>query len=150
MAWTAPMTAVDGAIFTAAQFNASIRDNFLETAPAKATAANGYFVATGANSIAQRFPASLAVNLLETTASATYGDLATFGPSVTVTTGTKALVIITAQVDNDTVGGTSLATVLVSGASSVPVSDDNSIGFEQDGAAGQLVITSRASMYTCI
>ena len=36
MTWTAPMTAVAGAVYTAAQWNTSIRDNLNETAVAKA------------------------------------------------------------------------------------------------------------------
>ena len=55
MAWSAPMTAVANTVFTAAQFNQHVRDNLNETAPAKATASGGYFVATGVNAIAQRF-----------------------------------------------------------------------------------------------
>ena len=65
MAWTAPMTAVANAVFTAAQFNTHVRDNLLETAPAKATTTGGYFVATGTNTIVQRV-ASVASNASST------------------------------------------------------------------------------------
>lgn len=52
------MTAVSGAAFTAAQFNTHVRDNLLETAPAKATTANGLFVATGLHSIEEQVVAT--------------------------------------------------------------------------------------------
>src|SRR5690606_12967068 len=44
MAWSAPMTAVSGSVFTAAQFNQFVRDNLNETAPARATTAGAHFV----------------------------------------------------------------------------------------------------------
>lgn len=147
MAWTAPMTAVAGNAFTAAQFNTHVRDNLLETAPAKATTANGFFVATGANAIVQRLPAGARVDTDETRSSTTYGDLATIGPAVTVTTGTKALVLITAQLINDTAAGHALASFEVSGATSVAAGDGNSVTFEQPPAtAGQSVTCARARL----
>ncbi len=147
MAWTAPMTAVAGNAFTAAQFNTHVRDNLLETAPAKATTANGYFVATGANAIAQRLPGGAIIDTTETRSSTTYGDLTTIGPSVTVTTGTKALVMITAQMENDTNGGFALATFTVSGATSVAAGDGSSIAFEQpSGTNGQAATCTRTRL----
>ena len=53
MAWTAPQTWTTGQIVTAADMNGDIRDNMLETAPAKASAAGDIFYATGANAIAK-------------------------------------------------------------------------------------------------
>lgn len=53
MAWTTPLTAVSGSILTAAQWNASVRDNLNETAPAKATTADRMFVTTGPNALQQ-------------------------------------------------------------------------------------------------
>src|SRR3546814_19340432 len=75
MAWTAPMTAVANTVFTAAQFNQHVRDNLNETAPAKATAAGGYFVATGVNAIAQRIADGNTDTNTGTTTSTTYTDL---------------------------------------------------------------------------
>jgi hypothetical protein len=51
MAWTAPMTAVSGAAFTAAQFNTHVRDNLLETGPAKVTGSNQFLISNGPNSL---------------------------------------------------------------------------------------------------
>ncbi|GII42264.1 hypothetical protein [Planotetraspora phitsanulokensis] len=47
MAWSAPMTAVANSIFTTAAFNQYVRDNLLETAPAKATTGSRLIVTTG-------------------------------------------------------------------------------------------------------
>lgn len=130
MAWSTPLTAVTSAILTAAQWNASVRDNLLETAPAKATAANGYFVATGANSIAQRFMGDATVAATEGTTSTSYTALSTDGPLVTLTTGTKALVIITAQMSNTTAATTSYAAFEVTGATTTAASDTVAIALQ--------------------
>lgn len=118
MAWSAPMTAVANSTFTAAQFNTFVRDNLNETAPALATAAGSYFVTDGVNSIAERTPNTTGVLTSETTASTTFANLATIGPSVTVDTGPHALVITHCQVENSG-AGSAYAGVEVSGASSI-------------------------------
>lgn len=102
MAWTAPMTAVDNTPFFAAEFNTHVRDNLLETAPAKANTVGSFFVSVGANEIAERAPATDIVATSEGTPSTTFTDLATPGPSVTLETGTAALVIIGCSLGNDT------------------------------------------------
>lgn len=123
ISWSTPLTATASAVLTAAQWNASVRDNLLETAVAKATTANGYFVATGANALAQRFILEAVVDPLETTTSTSYTSLATNGPLVAPTTGTKALVFLTSQQSNSTSGTTCYATYEVSGASSIAAND---------------------------
>lgn len=123
MAWTAPMTAVAGATFSAAQFNAHVRDNLNETAPAKATAASQVPVSTGANAIAMRSPATARVDVNESTTSTAYVNLATTGPSVSVASGTIALVWFAAEIANNTSNSLAKCSVEVSGASSVAVSD---------------------------
>lgn len=127
MAWTAPMTAVANAIFTAAQFNTHVRDNFLETAPAKATTAGGYFVTTGTNSISERVTATALVATDQSTSSTTYTDLTTAGPAVTVTTGTRALVAIKAGMWNATLANQCKMSWAVSGASTVAGADARAI-----------------------
>src|SRR5690242_20536503 len=97
MAWSSPLTAVTNAALTAAQWNASVRDNLLETAPAKATTPASFFAATGANTIAERIPAQTVTPASETTTSTSYTNLTTTGPTVALTTGTKAFVFIGAQ-----------------------------------------------------
>lgn len=51
MAWTTPRTYTTGELVTAAILNTHVRDNLLETAPAKVTTAGDIIVATGANEI---------------------------------------------------------------------------------------------------
>lgn len=123
MAWSAPMTAVSGATFTAAQFNLYVRDNLNETAPAKATAASQLFVSTGANAIAVRTPTSARVDTNESTTSTAFTDLTTPGPSLTATTGTIAIVGFACAFANNTANSLTVMSAEVSGASTVAASD---------------------------
>lgn len=93
MAWTTPLTAVTNATLTAAQWNASVRDNLAETAPAKATATGRIFVGTGTNAIAERIPSCAYTGpASQGTASTSFTDLTTVGPVIsTLTTGTSAI-----------------------------------------------------------
>ncbi len=52
MAWVAPRTWVTAEVVSASLLNTHVRDNLLETAPAKAAAAGDLVYATGANAIA--------------------------------------------------------------------------------------------------
>lgn len=124
MAWTAPMTAVAGVIWTSAQFNAHVRDNLLETMPGKATAANRMYITTGNNAIAERVPSTAQVDTQQTTTSTSYTDLTTSGPAVTVTTGAKAMVWFGAWMLHSTSGAENSVSVAVSGASSISANDD--------------------------
>jgi hypothetical protein len=133
MAWTAPMTAVANAVFTAAQFNTHVRDNLLETSPAKATTAGSIFVATGTNAIAERTPATALVATSQATTNTSYTDLATVGPAVTVTTGVAALVHINCSLFNATATNGSFMSYAVSGASTVAASDSRSLSIINNG-----------------
>lgn len=123
MAWTAPMTAVAGSTFSAAQFNTHVRDNLNETAPAKATAASQLFVSTGPNAITTRVPSQASISTSETTTSAAYADLATVGPRITVTTGTIAFVWFAASHAHSANDNETACSVTVSGASTVAASN---------------------------
>lgn len=131
MAWSAPMTAVPNTVFTASQYNRFIRDNLMETAVAKATEAGQYFVVDGINSIAARKPAAAFVFAGETTTSSTYGDLSTPGPTVTLETGERAFVMLSAGLEpvstNNVAGAMS---VQISGASNIAASDSNSVSLD--------------------
>lgn len=133
MTWTAPLTAVANTALSAAQWNASVRDNFAETAPGKATTAGYHFVSTGTNAIAERAILGAVVDTSQTTASTTYTDLATIGPTVTITTGTQALVWISCQVGQTTANQT-CTTYIVTGATTVTASDN--VAIVSDTAAG--------------
>jgi len=123
MAWTVPPTAVAGALLTASQWNAGVRDNLLETAPAKATLSGRIFVSTGANSIAQRSIVSDKITAQQNTASGSYVNLGTVGATVTVTTGTLAQVHHGCQLFSSTTG-TVWASYAISGATTVSASDE--------------------------
>jgi hypothetical protein len=63
----------------------------------------------------------------QTTTSTSFTDLATVGPTITLETGTKAIVMITSFLSNNTAGQTNVMGVAVSGASSVAASDGGSL-----------------------
>ena len=128
MAWTAPMTAIAGSVFTAAQFNTFIRDNLAETAPAKATTPGSLFATTATNQIAERTPAEAFLATSDTTTSTSFGALAaSSGPSVSVVTGVSALVIVTSDLVCDTNAQAARATFEVTGATTVAASDVRAI-----------------------
>lgn len=105
MTWTAPPTFVSGNVLTAAQLGILAAD-LLETAAAKATGAGQWFVATGTNTLAARNVASNNVTGGDQgTTSLSFVDLTTIGPTVTVTTGTTVIVVLSAQLFNDTLNG---------------------------------------------
>jgi hypothetical protein len=122
MAWTTPLTAVENVAWTSAQWNTHIRDNFAETAPGKATAAGRYMV-----TIVERQCDSATVATSQGTTSTTYVDLTTAGPAVTLTTGTRALVIISSALVNSTLGSFATASWAVSGATTLAANDNYAI-----------------------
>lgn len=130
MAWSAPMTAVAGATFTAAQFNQYVRDNLNQTAPALASAASQIFVSTGPNALAARVPSTASVSTTQTTTSTSYVDLTTPGPAITVTTGTIAIALYNISTSNSATNSATYSSVAVSGASSVVASDAWSLLFD--------------------
>jgi hypothetical protein len=147
MAWSTPLTAVSNATLTAAQWNASVRDNMLETPAAKATAAGSMFASTAANSIAERIPSTATVSTGQSSAITSYGDLATAGPAVTVTTGPKALVAIGCVLTTDTTGIRAYMSYAVSGATTVAAADDVAV-VNDASAASKIIGASRVSMPT--
>ncbi len=135
MAWSAPRTWVTAEVVTASIMNTDVRDNFLETGPAVATTGDRYIVTDGANSIVERATGTALVSTTETTTSTSYTDLATSGPSVTVTTGTRAFVAFGARMFNSSVGVVSFMSYDVSGASAISANDAVSTHLESDPAA---------------
>jgi hypothetical protein len=127
MAWGTPLTAVANSALTAAQWNASVRDNLNETAPAKATTAGTIFVATGVNTIAERFILDDIVETSETTTNTSYISLATNGPVVTITTGVKAMVWINCSMSNSTANQGTWASWECSGATTIAAIDSRAL-----------------------
>ena len=125
MAWTAPMTAVAGTVFTAAQWNATVRNNLNACAPAIATTGARWLVSNGFNSLVERQPDVEYIGTTESTTSSSYGDLATLGPIVTMTTSTKVLVTIGGHINSNTAQSGGKIGVDVSGATSLAASDAN-------------------------
>lgn len=123
MAWTAPMTFVDGTALTATQLNTYLRDNFMETEVAKATSAEGMFIATGLNSIIQRVGGSAFIDEAETTGSLTYTDLATVGPEISCNTGTRAFFFMTSFMSISSTSAASFMALEVSGQTTKPAAD---------------------------
>lgn len=142
MAWSSPMTFVANTVLTAAQLNAHLRDNMLETAPAKATTAGRIFVATGANAIAERAILDNAVATSQTTTSTSYTDLATSGPAQTVTTGAQALVIWHSFITNSGSGNVGHVSVAVSGATTTAASDTWALSYESSAASDGIAVAT--------
>ena len=147
MAWTAPMTAAANAVFTAAQFNTHVRDNLNQTAPAKATTPGSIFVTTSLNAIAERTPTFQFIGALETTTSTTYTNLTTPGPTVTVTTGVAAIVILGAHMFNSAGTNTGNMSFTISGASTVAASDVRALRF-RSSAAGDDIDATKVIYFT--
>jgi hypothetical protein len=92
------------------------------------------------------FPASgtTTVATQQTSTSTSYTDLATAGPAVTVTTGTKALVIITASLFNSAAVSGTYMSYAVSGATTLAASDTRCL-LTRGVTTGQYASEIRAS-----
>jgi hypothetical protein len=134
MAWTTPLTAVTGVALTAAQWNASVRDDLNVTAPAVATTAGRLIVASGANAVAERAILRAFVDTQETTTSVTYAALTTPGPAVTLTTGASAIQFIESKQGNQTGATATFASYAVSGATTIAAADNIALQFRSPNA----------------
>lgn len=138
MAWFAPMTAISGTPYTAAQFN-GFRDSMLETETSRAQTVGGYYVTAGMNQLAERVPDSFFVDpgTPDTTSSTSYTDLdATGGPAVQVVTGETAWVSVYASVQNASVVAAFMS-YRIDGATSQDPGDDHSIQLTNAAGGGQ-------------
>ncbi len=161
MAWTAPKTWVTSEVVTAAQMNAHVRDNMLETSTATATTAGdlvyadgnksmgsrlaigagGTFMASTGTAPVWRVPATDVDTVSGTTTSGTYQPLSVFAGGgfateieVTCTTGTTALVLWKGKLSNSTAGELTLMSYAVSGATTVAAADIHCILYESGAA----------------
>jgi hypothetical protein len=155
MSWTAPMTAIAGSVFTAAQFNQFVRDNLNECPTSKAFTPGAYFTVADANLMVQRTPQTAYIAASQTTTSQTFADLATIGPQVTVDTGSSALVGLYNANLNSTATVSSLMSFDVTGASTIAASDSTSIGTATSSGArtGSVFLvtglTPGTNIFTC-
>jgi hypothetical protein len=149
MAWSTPLTAVSNATLTAAQWNASVRDNLLETAAAKATTPGRIFVSTGSNALAERAISGATNNTTGTTTSTSFTSTLTGGgttPTVTLTTGTSALVWVNSRGSNATANEYAMAAFVVSGATTRAAAFEESVYLEDPGTTA----TMRAASCTYV
>lgn len=122
MAWSTPGKFIPLEVVTADMLNTFLRDNLVETMPGKATDAGegSLFFSQGAHNIAERKPRSAFVSTSNTLSTHNqYLDLATFGPSLTLTTGAFALVVITAFINPGAGSAISRVGVQISGATTL-------------------------------
>lgn len=152
MAWTAPMTAVANAVFTAAQFNTHVRDNLLETAPAKATTPGSIFVTDAANAISERIPIMAEEpSSAGTTTSATYTSTLTSGgtnPAVTCDTGTSAIVMLEVRMSVASTTETTWCSYAISGATTSVAADQYAIFYTNPGTSGKGIRMGTAHLRT--
>jgi hypothetical protein len=141
MAWNAPFTAIDGTIFTAAQFNTFVRDNILETMPSKASVRGSLFTTDASNRIAERTASSAMIQTgdhsesagqAEGTTETQYVDLPTTGPVVSVITGTQAWVSLYCASLNSA-GNAAWMSYDVSGATTSAAADDRAVQLQNTG-----------------
>lgn len=138
MAWVVPITFVANSTLASDALSQMLYNCMNETMPAKATEPGSYFVSTGVNQIAERKPAQATVFTSETRTTASFGDLATVGPSVTVNTGTKAIIVITCQLSNNTVSQYARVSYQVSGATSISPSFVHALAWQNAGTTQQM------------
>ncbi len=127
MAWTAPKTFTDGVPLTAEDLNIHLRDNLLETEVAKSTSSGSWFIGAGPNTIVERIPQFASVSASDQCTSTSYVDLESLGPSVTVVTGSRALIMISAGISNSVNESTSFMAYAISGATTQTPSDNWSL-----------------------
>lgn len=150
--WVTDATGISATIFDAK--GDIIAATAADTADRLAVGANGTVLtadsatATGlkwAAVAADPTVASATISTSQTTSSTSYTDLATTGASVTLTTGTKALVIITcAKFGNNSGTREAYASFAVSGASSISADDSRAIAI---GGGTDLIAGSSGVFY---
>lgn len=100
--------------------------------------------------------ATATVTTSQTISSSTYADLATAGPAVTVTTGTKALVIVSARCVRADNNANSYMSFAVSGATTTAASDVNALNWRSSNtsdamrasAASSVTLTAGSNTFT--
>lgn len=137
MAWTTPLTFTTGSL-PASTLNQQIRDNLLETLPGRATDSGGFFVRDSSGHMSQRRPVIARDSTFGTTSSnPSYSALdspVAAGPTVTVTTGTAALVIYGGRMGNYTANAQSSMVYSLNGDDAATVR--HALAFLVDGVSG--------------
>lgn len=123
MAWTAPLTWVGDQTLTSTALNTHLRDNLNMLSPALATEMSSFFAATAANTLAEFKCKSARIPTSQGTTSASYVDLATVGPSVTLDTQEHAIVIIACKAAQTVAANACAMSWSTSGATTNAASD---------------------------
>jgi len=110
---------------------------------ADSSAATGLKWATPASAIPANSSATVATS--QNTTSTSYTDLATAGPAVTVTTGTKALVIVTSSINSSDTASSGFMSYAVSGATTIAASDSVATALRQAENYDGTTILNRSS-----
>lgn len=150
MAWSTPLTAVSNATLTAAQWNASVRDNLNETAPAKATTAGAIFVATGTNSIAQRVPVTDLVVGSDSVAATAYANTTTPGPAVTATSAAKALIFTSGFMQLGSASNSVYMAHEITGATSISAADTWALEHRGSNGSNDIINATRCHLETAL
>jgi hypothetical protein len=111
------------------------------------TQAGSILVGTGSGASAERIPSTAQVSTVQDTASTAYTDLTTAGPAVTVTTGTRAFVVVSAELWNQTAGFSALMSFAVSGATTRAASDADALR-QGSSASAEDLAASRMTLVT--
>jgi len=139
MTWTSPPTFIAGTALTAAQLNTFLRDNLNQTAPARATATGRLFVSTGAHTIAERPISAASIGTFESTSASAFADLLTVGPSISLTTGAQAVVIMATNMKPQTTvssgRGACAASFTVTGATTIAANEDRQLRYSAISAS---------------
>lgn len=144
MAWAVPNTASANTVWTSADYNTYVRNNFLVSEGAIAASEGAQLVAgQTVNSIVERLPNQNKVATLETTTSTSYVGLTT-AMNVAANTGTGCLIFWGAMMVNNTANAECWMSWAVSGSTTVASSDTYAIktdGFPANGGAGWSGVT---------
>lgn len=145
MPWQTPPTWTVGQMVTSSQMNI-LSANLNETAVAKATTSGGYPVSTGVNSLAERVIGFDSVATGVTHTNQNFSDLLnSIGPTVTVTSGPRAIGMHSSYLDNSNVNSTSLTALEISGATTYAATDNLALSMTSSTVNAHL----RAS-YVCV
>ncbi len=122
-------------MLTAAQLNQQIRDNMNESPVASASLTGQYWCATGTTAGALRRVDQDSITSSNNYTSTSYGDTTAAGPTVSATTGARALVGLAAAINNSVSGQDTFMSFEVSGATSVSPSDTRAISVTSTSVA---------------
>lgn len=126
MVWSNPPVSVSNSLLTAAYLNTYLRDNLLQFMSEKAATAGNTFSVAGVNDIRVVTESTDVINTSQTTGSTTYTDLATVGPTVSLTTATVAFCLITGELTGSG-SGSAYISVDISGATSLGPDDSRAL-----------------------